>query len=337
LALVDAEGGRVNRPVDDLITAYADRVVELALRERPAVLHAASNYINGLAAVHAGRRLGIPSIYEVRGFWHITRASADYAYADSEDFRLSERMELDAIREADRVISISSAIKQYLVERNVAAEKIFVVPNGADVESFKPLARDRNLARHLGIADESLVIGYVGSLVDYEGLDLLIEAFAKLRPVVHQSVRLLIVGAGTAEAHLKALAKEREVEELCVFPGRVPRDDVQRYYSLIDIAPFPRKLLPVTSLVPPLKPLEAMAMGKPILLANIPVLTELGREGESVFHFKHGDADALAQALISLSQSPHLRKRIGEAGRDWVVRERSLSAIEQLLEKAYRS
>ena len=337
VALADKQGGRLNRSVDDFITAYADRVVELALRDRPAVLHAASNYLNGLAAIHAGRRMGIPTIFEVRGYWHITQASLDEDHAATEDFRLAERMEIDAARGADRVITISQALKQHLADRAIDPGKIFVVPNGADTDVLKPMARDVGLADQLGISNDAFVIGYVGSLVEYEGLDVLIKAVAKLKQTTRHNLVLLIVGGGKAADALRALAISSGIGEHCLFTGPVPKDKVRSYYSLIDIAPFPRRLLPVTMLVPPLKPLEALAMGKAVLLSDLPVLSELGKDGESAIHFKHDDVDALAHALTTIRESPELLRKLGAAGRQWVVEHRSLPSTAQRLEDVYAS
>ena len=91
------------------------------------------------------------------------------------------------------------------------------------------------------------------------------------------NIRVLIVGGGKAEGTLKALALSSGIGEYCLFTGPIRKHKVTSYYSLIDIAPFPRKRLPVTMLVPPLKPLEALATGKAILLSDLPVLPSLAR------------------------------------------------------------
>jgi glycosyltransferase involved in cell wall biosynthesis len=335
--LPDEKNGMQGRPIDDLISTYGDRVIEHALIERPGLIHAASNYINGLAAIIAARKLGIPSIYEVRGLWQLTQLSRNEDYDKTERFALEDRMEMLAVNEADRVVVISEGLKQYFIERGIPNEKLFVVPNGVNIEQFQPLERDTKLARKLEISPETVVIGYVGSLVDYEGLDILLEAAAILRDRDIDNFRLLIVGAGKAYETLTEKARALELDKLCHFAGPVPREEVQAYYSLIDIAPFPRKMLPVTKLIPPLKPMEAMAMGSVVMVSDLPALSEIGVDGSSSIHFKSDDVTVLANSLEKVLASKELRDRIGRAGRKWVMQERSVSALGNRLKLVYDS
>ncbi len=159
-ALLDSKHGLNLRAIDDYINAYSERLVDIAKIEKAAIIHASSNYVNGLAAIVAGRILGIPSIYEVRGLWHLTRLSVDAEVADSIKFKLEERMELQAINNADRVIVISEALQKYFIKNGINKEKMFVVPNGVDIDRFVPHGRATSLADQNNISDNVTVIGY---------------------------------------------------------------------------------------------------------------------------------------------------------------------------------
>jgi hypothetical protein len=154
---------------------YADALCELAKRERPQILHAAADFHNGLACTAAARALGIKSIYEVRGLWEITRGSREPEWMESEYFAMSTALEAQAARDADAVVVITRALGDEMVRRGVPREKITLIPNGVDVGRFIPRPRDQALADRLGLRNKR-VIGYVGSIVDYEGLDLLMHA-----------------------------------------------------------------------------------------------------------------------------------------------------------------
>ena len=117
------------------------------------------------------------------------------------------------------------------------------------------------------------MIGYIGSLVSYEGLDLLISSlpwFNKARI----KFKLLIVGDGAYMEKLQDLTNNLGLTDLVLFTGRVPHEEVERYYSIVDIAPFPR-LPPVTEMVSPLKLFEAMAMEKAVIASDVHALTEI--------------------------------------------------------------
>ena len=163
---------------------------------------------------------------------------------------------------------ICEGLRQDLIRRGIAPEKIIVSPNGVDMELFgSPLAADLPFAASLGLEDADTV-GFIGSFYDYEGLDDLIAAMPLLlarRP----KAQLLLVGGGPMEAALKAQAGASPASDRIRFVGRVPHDEVERYYALIDILAYPRKAMRLTELVTPLKPLEAMAQRKLVAASDV--------------------------------------------------------------------
>ncbi|WP_434080273.1 glycosyltransferase [Sanguibacter sp. Z1732] len=321
------------QPLQNYVERYAYEVERIAKARGVFAIHAASNYVNGLAGVIAANRIGIPSIYEVRGLWEITRGSRDASWMNSHEFHFHARMELEAARHSSSVITITDALAAELVERGVDEAKIRVVPNGVDVSKFDPVPRNEALARELGLAGRT-VVGYVGSLLDYEGLDLLIRAFAAI-PDVETFAGLLIVGDGPMRSHLQRLARELRLESIVRFPGRVDHDLVSEYYSVIDIAPFPRLPLPVCEMVSPLKPLEAMAMQKAVIASDVAALAEMVREGETGRLHAKGDVDSLSGVLSDLLASPQLREDLARKGREWVRNERSWPKLVEALHELY--
>jgi glycosyltransferase involved in cell wall biosynthesis len=150
----------------------------------------------------------------------------------------------------------------------------------------------------------------------------LIEATARLL-ARGRKVACLIVGDGARRRELEGQARKSGVSDAVVFTGRVPHDEVRSHYALLDVFVVPRRNDRAARFVTPLKPFEAMAMGKPLLVSNLPALVELAAPGERGLAFPHGDADGLASALETLIDQPDLRHRFGRAGRDWVLAERT--------------
>lgn len=308
-------------PITRYVEMYSTEVRRLAAIERPVLIHAASNHLNGLAAVEAARALGIPSIYEVRGLWEITRASRDPKWRLSADFRRISRMEADAARAATRVVTLTAGLRDELIDRGVPKEKILIVPNGVDSQRFKPSPPDRALSHRLGL-DGKIVIGYVGSLLDYEGLDLLIRAAHVLWRERHD-FHVLLVGDGAEKANYEELARGLGVlGSIVTFVGRVDHEDVGKYYSLIDISPFPRLPVEVCELVSPLKPFEAMAMGKAVIASDVRALAEVVSDGRNGLLHEKGSVEDLVRTLRLLMEDKDLRGRLGRDARDWVVAHR---------------
>lgn len=321
-------------PVQDFIAGYAAAIAEQARAESAALIHAASNSYNALAAIVAARQLGIPAIYEVRGLYEEVRRSKNESYAQTEQYRFAVHLETLACQEADRVIAITEGLKDTLIARGIPAAKITVVPNGVDTHRFQPLQRDADLANSYGLQD-SVVIGYIGSLNWYEGHELLFEAFARLH--AHRpEAKLLIVGEGTSAKSLLRLRARLGLEDAILMPGSIPFEQVEAHYSIVDIAPITRLSSPVTETVSPLKPFEAMAMAKAVLSSDVAIMTEVIEDGMNGLLFHKDDVDSLEATLTRLVVDPDLRSRLGRQARDWVVDERDWSILAATLADVYR-
>jgi glycosyltransferase involved in cell wall biosynthesis len=236
-------------------------------------------------------------------------------------------------READLVLTLSGPLKSELVRRGVPAGKISLAPNAVDVEHFRPMAPDLMLGRSLGL-EGRFVIGFLGSLTNYEGLEDLVAALAG---IVQDGIdaALLIVGDGDAAAGVRAATQRQGLTDRVVMVGRVPSADVPRYYALIDVAAFRRLPFKVCELVPPLKPFEAMAMAKPVIASDLPALAEVVEHGKTGLLFPSGDRAALAAALRMLAEHPARREALGTAGRAFVMRERTWMAVAAGVRAAY--
>jgi PEP-CTERM/exosortase A-associated glycosyltransferase len=306
------------------IAALAARTEALARDWKPDLLHAHSPVLDGLAALRAGKRLGIPVLYEIRAFWEDAAVGNGTGREGSLRYRLTRGLESHAVRSADAIAVICEGLRGDLIARGVDPEKIIVSPNGVDLELFgNPLPREQGLAATLGIAASDAVIGFIGSFYDYEGIDDLIAAMPAL-VAAQPGARLLLVGGGPMETALKAQAAASPVADRIHFVGRVPHEAVELYYSLIDILAYPRKKMRLTDLVTPLKPLEAMAQGKLVAASDVGGHRELIEDGTTGTLFAPDDPAAIAAALSGLLERRDLwdeRRRTArifvETHRNW--------------------
>jgi len=281
------------------IDALTKSIVALADEWRPDILHAHSPALNGLAAIRAGKRLGIPVVYEIRAFWEDAAVGNLTGREGSLKYRLTRQLENMAVRGADAVMTICEGLRGDLVSRGFPAEKIGIMPNGVDLTTFgKPAERDEALAAELGIGDGP-VIGFIGSFYDYEGLDDLIAAMPMLVER-HAGAHLLLVGGGPMNESLRAQAAASPMADRIHFTGRVPHSEVERYYALTDIMAYPRKKSRLTDLVTPLKPLEANAQMQLVAASDVGGHRELIRDGETGVLFAPDDPTACAKALADL-------------------------------------
>lgn len=322
---------------------------KLAEELQPEFLHAASDYLNGAAASICGHALGIKVVYEIRGFWEETfmsnfvekyghevkptNAKGQELVPDS--YALRQASEAKWALAADQVLTLAPTMKERIQEWGVSPKKIAIVPNAVTPEEFKPLARDVQLLEQIGFKKDTLVIGYISSLSAYEGVDLLIKAVAKLtKKLSNRELGLLVVGGGKELQRLRELAKQVGGHNIRLL-GQVPHKDVGRYYSIIDVFAVPRLPYDVCHLVTPLKPYEAMAMGKALVMSDVRALASIAKESRAALTFKAGNVDSLEEVLTTLIEDEDLRSKMGARASAWVRKNRTWKQVAETTIEVY--
>jgi glycosyltransferase involved in cell wall biosynthesis len=305
-------------PVQEIRKA-ADLAGRLVEELRPAVLHAASNHLNAAVALELRERYGLPVAYEVRGFLEDSWLSRDPARSQSDEFyRLTRELETARMRAADLVVTLGEAMRAEIEGRGVG--NVLVVPNAVDDAFLKPLPDGAKLRADLGIAPGDVVVGLTSTFYGFEGICTLIEAAA-----LRRDFTLLLVGDGPERPALERRAAELGVP--AVFTGRVPVDQVRRYHAVLDVFAVPRTADRVCQLVTPLKPLEAMAGGIPVIASDVKALREIIEPGVTGTLTLPEDPEAWANCLDQLIYSPNRRSEIGQAGREWVAGNRTWRTV----------
>ena len=311
---------------------------------RPAYVVCASSFRHSLSAIIAAKQLGIPTIYEVRGFWEITRISREPSYALTTSFEKERKMETETCRAADHVFTLTNAMKNELIERGVKRSSISLTPNACDPELFKPMPPDLDLLKKFEIPDNVPVIGFIGSWVHYEGLDDLLNA---CKIIFERGIefRCILVGSenvttgqdknkkGLIYSNLQNILSNHALADWVLMPGRVPYEDVSKFYSIVDIAVYPRKPVPVCEMVSPIKPLEAMAMEKAVLVSSVSALAEMVETDKTGIIFKKGDIGSLADKLEILLGDKVLRQKLGKNARNEIIGTRNWTSIANSFEK----
>lgn len=311
------------------------RIESLLASEVFDIVHAHSPALCGMAAAQAARPSRIPLVYELRAFWEDAAIDVQKTKRRSLRYALAKQLETQVVRRADAVVGIAQSILEDLNGRGIAREKLFHVPNGVDTARFIPRPRDSELAQSLGLNGVP-TLGFIGTLFPWEGVAWLVRAAAGL----HKKglvFRLLIVGDGAQACEVRTAIRENGAGGYISFAGRVPHDQVERYYSVMDLLVYPRLSMRLTEFVTPLKPLEAMALGKAILGSDVGGIRELIETEVTGVLFKAGDdRDFEAQATRCLS-NPEFRSLLGQRARQKVIADRDWKVVTRHYESVYRA
>lgn len=309
---VTSNDGFLRRSLDYISFMVTATIASIFIRRVDVVVGTSPQFFTVCAARVVGMLKRRPWIFELRDIWPES-IKAVGAMRDTAALRALERLEMYLYRKANRIVAVTHAFKDLLANRGVDSRKIDVVTNGANLATFAPRERDADLARRLGLAGR-FVAGYIGTHGMAHGLETLLDAAALLQSTGDADrVCLLFLGNGARKADLVGMATDRGLHNV-LFLDSVPKDEVARYWALLDVSIIHLRKAELFKSVIPSKLFECMAMGVPVLhgvsgeSADIVIKERVGEV------FEPGNAGQLAQALVRLSNDPQACQAYGRAG-----------------------
>jgi PEP-CTERM/exosortase A-associated glycosyltransferase len=314
------------------INTFAKNIDILIKKIKPDLIHAHSSILVGYAALKAARKNNLPIVYEIRAFWEDAAVEQGKTTQVSCRYHVSRYLETILLRKVDAVTVICEGLKKDIIKRGIPEEKIFVVRNGVDTERFFPIKKDSDLSNKLSLNGKK-VLGFIGTLFHFEGIEILINAMYHLKN--RDDIVCIIIGHGQSEEKLKTLIKEYNLEDKVKFLGKISNEIIESYYSIIDIFIYPRLSFRITELVTPLKPLEAMAMGKTVIASDVGGQKELINDGKDGLLFKAGDPHDLVEKILYVISNESVTQKYGRTARENMVKNRNWNRITEIYKKVY--
>lgn len=318
-----------------VIRKLRNRILEVLDAGHYDLIHAHSPVLCGLAALSAAKARRLPLVYEIRAFWEDAAVDQKKTTKHSPRYLLTRYLEQWVVEQADAVVGIASSILDDLRARGIEEQKLFHVPNGVDVDRFRPIQADAALRRELALG-ELPVLGFIGSLYYFEGLSWLVKAAAELH---RQGTRfkLIIIGQGEDSAAIRREIAENQAQDYVHYLGKIAHQEVQRYYSVIDVMVYPRRSIRLTELVTPLKPLEAMAQQKAVLGSSVGGMRELVESEITGLLFQPENIADFCRQARRILQNRALRDTLAQQGRDFVLCEKDWRQVAKRYHKVYAS
>lgn len=303
---VTANEGFTRRVLDYLSFMVAGGLAALFVRRVDVVVGTSPQFFTACAAWFVGVVKRRPFVFELRDLWPES-IKAVGAMTNTTLLHWLERLELFLYGQAARIVSVTHSFRDNLLRRGIDASKIDVITNGVDIAQFAPRAKDQALEEQLCLGDK-FVAGYVGTHGMAHALETLLEAAARLRQLPDgDRYRILLLGDGARKAALVEQSRAMALSNV-VFVDSVPKDQVARYWSLLDVAIIHLRRTELFTTVIPSKLFECMGMGIPVLHGVEGESAEIvQREGIGLV-FEPERADQLVTAICRLCNEPELIK-----------------------------
>ncbi|VAW83431.1 Glycosyl transferase, group 1 [hydrothermal vent metagenome] len=260
---ITANEGFVKRVLDYISYMMAAIFASPFVKKPDVVVATSPTLFAAMAGYMVGVLKRIPFVFELRDLWPESIKAVGALKEDSFIIRFLEVIEMFLYRKASRIVTVTHAFKKNLVKRGIEAEKIDIITNGVDLERFKPQEKDPELLEQYALQDK-FVAGYIGTHGMAHALETLLDAAKKLKDLGVNDVCILLLGHGARKQLLIEKAQSMGLENV-VFIESVSKDEVCRYWSLLDVSIIHLKNTPLFTTVIPSKLFEGMAMGIPVL------------------------------------------------------------------------
>ena len=300
---ITANEGFLRRILDYLSFMVSAVLASPAAREVDVVVGTSPQFFTACAAYVVSRLKGVPYIFELRDLWPES-IKAVGAMKNERILRLLERLEMFLYARSAAVVSVTNSFRRVLVRRGIDGAKIHVVTNGVDVSQFTPRPKDRELTQSLGL-EGKFVAGYIGTHGMAHALETLVEAANRLRD---SNVVFLFLGDGARKQAVREAAERLGLDNVR-FIDSVPKADVARFWSLLDVSVIHLRKTELFTTVIPSKLFECMGMGIPVLHGVAGESAEIVEEQGVGVPFEPENVDQLCDALVSLRNDPDRLQR----------------------------
>jgi glycosyltransferase involved in cell wall biosynthesis len=223
---------------------------------------------------------------------------------------LANESEAETLCRSDHIIAVSAAVREHALSLGASVERVTVLPNGVDSRRFHPEVDGRPVRERHELVGRP-VIGFIGSLKPWHGLDFLVDGFGDIvarRP----DTALLVVGEGPGLAGLRAWVAHDRLERQVILTGRVPHADIPGHLAAMDLT-----VAPYTAqdgfYFSPLKVVESLAAGRPVVAPQLGQLIDLVQDGVTGVLYPPGDREAFVERLLELLNDPLRLQIMGRA------------------------
>jgi glycosyltransferase involved in cell wall biosynthesis len=278
-----------------------------------------SVFINGSNALTVAQALKVPVVYRIIDVYHAIRQNHIIRWP-------LYFLEKNIYRNVTHVSASNNQLAKYAAKMATVdiGNKTTILQHGVDIDFFQPTEIDIDLRNEIQLKQSERVVMFIGTLYNFSGLDRFLMSFARRR-LDYINVRVVIVGDGPQRDHLEQIIQNEKLEDMVTMVGRRPYEEIPRWLSLADVTILPFELNEITTDIIPIKTLQYLSSGKPLVAAPIPDLMKLMPSTEcGVAYADIGESDSFVDMALEIATDRPRSKSLGLKAREFATRELSV-------------
>ncbi len=308
-----ANAGFSLRTLNYLVFMMASILAALRMPKPDVVVATSPQFFCAVAGYIISRIKGSPFVFELRDIWPESIVTVG-AMRKSFLIGLLEKLEIFLYQKSAKIVALTSAFRDYLINKGIPADKVVVIKNGVDLRFFSPKQGSEKLRQELG-GQNKFIISYIGTVGMAHAVDNIVEVAAKLQD--RPGFLFLIVGEGARKKHIVEMASEMGLDNIKILPG-VSRDQVRDYYAISDLVLVTLKDSPLFRKVIPSKIFEIMAMARPILCAVDGECWDIIEQAQSGIFVEPENVIEMTERIKALKGQTEILHDMGQRGRNFV-------------------
>jgi len=279
---------------------------------------------DGIQTIKIAREFNIPVIHRMLDISHGLVKTPILS-------QIVKKHEKFVYKNSDKVLATTPDLVRYAIKMGANKDKTAPFFLGINFQIFKPMKKDVELAKTLGIKENDKVIVFIGTIYDFTGLDGIITKFEYIKEKI-PNVKLLIVGGGPSFRIIQSHVKKKKLESFIILTNFVPQQKMPNYISLADLCINPFKVIPLTDRIIPGKIYEYLACGKPVLSTPLKGTVELLPNEE--FGVIYTESETFVEKLSDIIEDSDNLEKLGDKGYQYVKNHNDIEVlIDKLLEE----
>jgi glycosyltransferase involved in cell wall biosynthesis len=248
--------------------------------------------------------------------------------------QLTKKCEKFVTSNVSKVLCSARPLIDYTIEMGAKEKNVEYFPLGFDPQTFKPMAKDQHLAHKLGISDNDKVILFVGTIYEFSGLENIIQNFETIKSKVKE-IKFLIVGGGPNFEKIKSLVNKKKLKSDVILTNFKPQHEIPKFISLADVCINSFEINKITDRIIPIKILEYLACGKPVL--STPLKGTIDLLPKEDFGIIYSPYDSFVENLSELLTNTEKLEELGNKGLDYVVKNHDWNILAESLLKKFEN